>query len=204
MLKLLVKTVIRYWKTSLVLALLVSGLAGFWVYQEYFATTPPQKIAEFNFDYQSIKPGATTHQELIDELGVFDTQYNQDNFLVYTYNTDKSRYAPNRFYLLNDVVVMKELNFNPLEYSLSSQSIKQSYGEPEKKLYDVAGLLVGAINEVLVYPEKGLAVYVRPDKQLVYKVQFFAPITLTTYREVWGKELVETKPSPTTMPKHTD
>jgi len=197
----LLKLLLWAWQHKLI-AIGVIALLGASVVFVVFSRQPSPADPELlRLQYEDIVPGSSTHQDLIDSAGVFDTQYTQGEYQVYTYNSPSSNYAPDRFYLHNDKVALKELYFNPLQRKVSKNLISSRYGKPEAYLYTNAGL--GGFNSVWVYPDLGVAVFLINDEHVV-RLQFFAETTLDDYKNGWGKDLIETKPTPVETLEHTD
>ena len=180
----------------------MSALIGIVILALYFSQTPASTNSELlRLSYEDIVPGISTHQDLIDSAGVFDTQYSQGEFQVYTFNSPSSNYAPDKFYLLDDRVVLKELYFNPLQRKVSKNLIVGRYGNPEAQLYTNAGL--GGYNTVWVYPKQGVSAFLVNDSHVV-RLQYYAETTLDGYKSSWGRELINVKPTPVETLEHTD
>ncbi len=194
----IVKQIIKYWKLSLLIAILLIAGVGYYISTQFTPPSPSTNTLEL--PYTDIHPGTTTHQQLIDAYGVFTSEYADGDYLVYTYPSHYSRYAPDKFYLRQDIVYMKELYFNPLQYVLPPQKIYQTFGQPTTTMYTDAA--IGAYNSVLVYPDLGVAAYVINDMYTT-RIQYFAPLSLQTFKDVWGKNLRQSKPQPATQSPHT-
>lgn len=203
MLKLLVRLIFKYWKIVTPVALISLGLlvAGLFFLNQPAST---EDLPHLNMRYKDIIPGQTTHQQLIDSYGIFDTQYIQDKYSVYTYPSSESRYAPDRFYLLNDVVVMKELNYNPLQVTITDQIAREQFGQPTQTYFDATNLSLGLLNKVDYYQDQGMAVSYRTDNHKVVQIQQFSPISTEAYLDTWGKGLQTTQPTPIEFHKHTE
>lgn len=199
-LALLLHFTLRYWKIALFVVIIpLLGLAI-----SYYLANPPSNNQQtddptYTFPYEDIEVGYTTHEELIERYGLFDYEYVEDGTVVYAYASDSSRYAPDLFYLRNDVVRLKELYFNPLERKLPLDSVSRPYGTAEAVLYSSTG--TNTYNAVYVYATKGLAIFTRESN--VTRLQYFSPMPLEQYRSTWGADLLESAPTPTQEPAHT-
>jgi ABC-type transport system involved in multi-copper enzyme maturation permease subunit len=202
LLKRITSYLLKHWKLSLLagavlFSLFIMGLSS-------LNSPTTQGLDRLSFAYAEIQPGSTTHKELIETAGLFESEYAENGYMVYTYHTGKSRYAPDRFYLRNDVVELKELNFNPIQYELGRERIIRQFGRPTSSLYDQVAVNFGIITEVLLYPKESMAVYVRTDSNMVTKIHFFAGSDAEAYTSKWGKNLATVKPTLPEQEKHTD
>ncbi len=150
-------------------------------------------LIESKQNFQTLQPGDSTHQNIIDILGAPNSTYQQGDYTIYAYPSSTSYYTPDLLYTLNNVLVLKELFFTPLQYDYSLATLEQQYGQPDIILFTPYN--EGDQSKVYVYSNRGLAAYLNKNNQ-VYKIQQFSPVSIDTYRASWGKGLLDTQPTP--------
>lgn len=176
----------RWWWAGLLLLLLLVT-AGYFIAKLY----APKPVPANDQPYSAITPGKTTSTQLNAQIGKPYTNYDDGGYTVKTQQSNKSPYQPDRFYIKDGVVVMKEQWFEPTVYYYAAKDAEASYGQPTKTLYDLGPSDVTL--KALLYPGRGLAVYVIEESQAVRKIQYFAPMSIDDYLKTWGTNLGEKK-----------
>ena len=174
----------------LIFTLLVVAVVGFFWWQRQEVQHAP--VPTTDQAYPSIINGLTTEFQLQQIVGQPYSEFDQDGWHIETIASAKSPYQPDRFYLKNNVVEMKEQWYEPSVFVYKSSDFIQKYGQPESKMYDQSN--PAEVTQVYIYPDKGVAAYIFVDTQLVRRVQFFNPTSLSEYMARWGKNLGPNKP----------
>lgn len=192
MLRALLRIALKYKRATLVIALLaITALFAANMPLANNESTEKSKPA-VQIPYENVEVGYTTHEDLIRTHGVFSYEYKVDDYIVYAYESNSSRYAPDRFYLKNDVVELKEIYYNPLQRRIKIDNFRQQYGEPEATLFTEG--IRDTSNRVDVFAQQGVALY-SLNENLV-RIQYFRPTSVEGYRSTWGEGLLEKKPTP--------
>jgi len=174
----LLSTFLKYKFVVLILVVLISAvvLARTTPIEEKL-TTAPQGGAS----YKSIVPGISSEKEVIDKLGnPLNTKTEADKKILEYQST--SPFVPHKFTLENNTVILvKEIV--TLEDKISSQVLKQKYGEPPYKLFDQTSY--SSTFFLFVYPEKGIA-YLGHQDGTVIEVWYFQPTNLNTFMQKYA------------------
>ncbi len=127
-------------------------------------------------NYKSVIPGKSSEKEVIDKLGDPINTKTEANKKTLEYKST-SPYLPNQVTMENNTVsLIKEIV--TLEDNISSQSLKEKYGEPPYKLFDQTS--ESSTFFLFVYTEPGIA-YLGHEDGTVIEIWYFQPTTLQVF-----------------------
>lgn len=142
-----------------------------------------------NLPYAAVIPGKSSEHQLLAIIGSPYTEFEDRGLKILTVKSSLSPYHPDRFYLDGGEVVMKEQWFDPSLYYFSESLAAERFGQPQSTYY--SRIPNPEPVKVYVSASRGIAYYSYADRQAVFRIQYFAPMSESDYLSKWGQQLTK-------------
>lgn len=141
--------------------------------------------------YNSITPGVSTKEQVIEKLGTPLTQKENGDSELLTFNSDKTE-RPDEYYFQNGLnKLVKEII--PYDDERKIEEIRIKYGNADMVLYGEGS--IGGFY-LFVYLNRGVAYIGNPTSGNLLELWYFTPRSESEFLRSWAQGYSKTQPSP--------